>query len=44
MLAKVKSEYGVPLISDVHSPEEVLKAKEVVMYYKSLHFYVDRQI
>ena len=30
MLAKVKSEYGVPLISDVHSPEEVLKAKEVV--------------
>ena len=30
MLAKIKSEYTVPLISDVHSPEEVLKAKEVV--------------
>ena len=30
MLDKIKSEYAVPLISDVHSPEEVLKAKEVV--------------
>ena len=30
MLAKIKSEYAVPLISDVHSPEAVLKAKEVV--------------
>ena len=30
MLAKIKSEYTVPVISDVHSPEEVLKAKEVV--------------
>ena len=30
MLAKIKSEYTVPLISDVHSPEEVLKAKEIL--------------
>ena len=27
-LAKIKSEYAVSLISDVHSPEEVLKAKK----------------
>ena len=30
MLAKIKSEYSVPLISDVHSAEEVSKAKEVL--------------
>ena len=30
MLAKIKSEYSVPLISDVHSVEEVSKAKEVL--------------
>ena len=30
ILAKIKSEYSVPLISDIHSPEEVLKAKEVL--------------
>ena len=29
-LAKIKSEYAVSLISDVHSPEEVLKAKKVL--------------
>ena len=30
MLAKIKAEYSVPLISDVHSAEEVSKAKEVL--------------
>ena len=30
MLAKIKSEYAVPLISDVHSAVEVSKAKEVL--------------
>jgi len=30
MLAKIKSDYSVPLISDVHSAEEVSKAKEVL--------------
>ncbi len=30
MLAKIKSEYSVPLISDVHSAVEVSKAKEVL--------------
>ena len=30
MLAKIKSEYSVPLISDVHSAEEVSKAKEIL--------------
>ena len=30
ILSEIKSEHSVPLISDVHSPEEVLKAKEVL--------------
>ena len=30
ILSEIKSEYSVPLISDVHSPEEVFKAKEVL--------------
>ena len=30
ILAEIKSKHSVPLISDVHSPEEVLKAKEVL--------------
>ena len=29
-LAEIKSEHLVPLISDVHSPEEVVKAKEIL--------------
>ena len=30
ILSKIKSEYDVPLISDIHSKEEVTKAKEVL--------------
>jgi len=30
ILAKIKSKYDVPLISDIHSKEEVVKAKEVL--------------
>ena len=30
MLRKIKSDYKVPVMSDVHSPEEVKKAKEIL--------------
>src|SRR4030066_1696708 len=30
VLAKIKAEFGLPVLSDVHTPEEVSKAKDVL--------------